>query len=104
VFASGLNNPRDMAFGPDGVLYVANRFAGQIVSLPDPNGDGVADATHVFADGLNSPSSVAYHDGAWYVGVPTGVIRLEDTDGDGLADGRTTLIDNFPTAGAHVTR
>jgi glucose/arabinose dehydrogenase len=104
VFASGLNNPRDMAFGPDGVLYVANRFAGQIVSLPDSNADGVADTTRVFAGGLNSPSSVAYHEGAWFVGVPTGVIRLEDADGDGQAETSTTLVDSFPTAGAHITR
>jgi glucose/arabinose dehydrogenase len=104
LFASGLNNPRDMAIGPDGVLYVANRFAGQVVYLPDSNGDGQADSTQVLADGLNAPSSVVYHDGAWYVGVPTGVVRLEDTDGDGRADSRTTLVDNYPTAGAHVTR
>lgn len=104
VYASGLNGPRDIAFGPDGALYAANRFAGQIVSLPDSNGDGAADSTNVFAGGLNSPSSVVYHEGAWFAGVPAGVIRLEDTDHDGVADQRTTLIDNYPTAGAHITR
>src|SRR4051812_41657324 len=45
VFAQGLRGPRFMAFSPDGVLFVAERDADRIVALPDPNGDGHADAT-----------------------------------------------------------
>jgi glucose/arabinose dehydrogenase len=32
------------------------------------------------------------------------VIRLVDTDGDGRADSRDILIDDYPTSGAHTTR
>ncbi|NUM46428.1 MAG: sorbosone dehydrogenase family protein [Anaerolineales bacterium] len=103
VFAEGLNGPRFIAFGPDGVLYVADRGAGRIVALPDANGDGVADEVRVFAEGLNSPHSLVYHEGSWYIGVPTGVVRLTDTDGDGKADEQTILIDDYPTGG-HSTR
>lgn len=103
VFAQGLNAPRFIAFGPDGVLYVADRSNNRIVSLPDANGDGVADSTVVFADDIPLPHSLVYHEGAWYVGVSTGVIRLEDTDGDGAVDDRKTLIDNY-TVGVHSTR
>lgn len=103
VFAEGLNGPRFIAFGPDGVLYAADRGAGRIVALPDANGDGVADEVRVFAEGLNAPHSLVFHKGSWYVGVPTGVVRLTDTDGDGQADEQTTLIDDYPT-GAHSTR
>ncbi|GAB4580972.1 MAG: sorbosone dehydrogenase family protein [Anaerolineales bacterium] len=103
VFASGLNGPRFIAFGPDGVLYVADRGAGRIVALPDANGDGVADEVRVFAEGLNQPHSLVFYEGSWYLGVPTGVVRLRDTDGDGKADERTTLIDDYPTGG-HSTR
>jgi len=104
VFAEGLNGPRFIYVGPDGVLYVADRGNGRIVALPDANGDGVADAIKVFADNLDNPHSLVYHNGAWYVGVPSGVIRLVDRDGDGVADQRTTLIDDYPTTGAHSTR
>lgn len=104
VFAEGLNGPRFIAFGPDGVLYVADRGNGRIVALPDANQDGVADETRVFADNLDNPHSLVFHEEAWYVGVPAGVIRLIDSDGDGVADQRDTLIDDYPTTGAHSTR
>lgn len=104
VFAEGLNGPRFIAFGPDGALYVADRGNGRIVALPDANQDGVADEQRVFADNLDNPHSLVYHEDAWYVGVPSGVIRLVDSDGDGVADQRDTLIDDYPTTGAHSTR
>jgi glucose/arabinose dehydrogenase len=103
VFAEGLNGPRFIAFGPDGVLYVADRSAGRIVALPDLDKDGTADEVRVFAEGLQSPHSLVYHEGSWYIGVPSGVVRLTDSDGDGKADQVVTLIDDYPTGG-HNTR
>ena len=104
VFAEGLNNPRFMAFGPDGVLYVAERGNGRIVALPDNDSDGMADEVRVFAAGLDQPHSIVYQEGAWYVGVPGQVIRLEDGDGDGVAEERMAVVDNLPTSGSHRTR
>jgi len=104
MFAQGLNNPRFMAFGPDGVLYVAERGNGRIVALPDSDGDGLADGIREFAGSLDQPHSLVYHEGAWYVGVPSGVIRLEDGDGDGVAEQRTAVVDNLPASGSHRTR
>lgn len=103
VFAEGLSGPRFMQFGPDGILYVADRGNDRIVALPDEDGDGKADAIQVFASNLNRPHSLVYHEGAWYAGIPTGVVRLEDSNGDHTADSRTTLIDDYPTSG-HSTR
>ena len=104
IFAQGLNGPRFMALGPDGVLYVAERGNSRIVALPDDNGDGTADSIRVFADNLNGVHSLAFYQGAWYAGVPAGVIRLQDTSGAGVANSRTTLIDNYPSGGQHNTR
>ncbi len=103
IFAEGLNGPRFMAVGPDGVLYVADRGNNRIVALPDADGDGMADEIRVFAEGINSPHSLVYQDGRWYVGVPSGVVALEDADGDGVAEVQSTLISNYPTSG-HSTR
>jgi glucose/arabinose dehydrogenase len=103
VFAEGLNEPRFIAFGPDGILYVADMGNGRIVALPDDNLDGLADSIQVFADGLNRPHSLVFHEGAWYIGVPTGIVRIQDTDGEGTADARAALIDDIPTSG-HWTR
>ena len=104
TFAQGLNGPRFMALGPDGVLYVAERGNSRIVALPDDNGDGTADSIRVFADNLSGVHSLAFYEGACYAGVPSGVIRLQDTNGDGVANSRTTLIDNYPPGGQHNTR
>jgi glucose/arabinose dehydrogenase len=104
VFAEGLQGPRFMALGPDGDIYVAERGAGNIVRLVDADGDGRAESKEVFASGLDNPHSLTFHEGAWYVGVPTGVIRLEDRDGDGEADVREAIVDDIPGDGNHRTR
>jgi glucose/arabinose dehydrogenase len=104
VFAEGLDGPRFIAFGPDGALTAAERGAGRIVALPDSDGDGRADAIRPLAAGLDRPHGLAYHDGAWYVGVPSGVVRLADANGDGTAEARTTIIDDLPADGVHTTR
>ena len=102
-FATGLNGPRFISFGPDGALYVADRRNDRIVALLDANQDGVAERQWVFAADLNRPHSLVWHQGAWYVGVPSGVVRLEDSNRDGIADRREVVIDNYPTGG-HSTR
>ena len=104
VFAGGLNGPRFIAVGPDGTLYAADRGNNRIVALPDWDNDHEADEIQVFAEGLNRPHSLVYHEGAWYVGVPSGVVRLVDEDGDGTADSQTEIISDYPTSGAHTTR
>jgi len=102
-FASGLSGPRFIRFGPDGALYVADRGNNRIVALLDADQNGVADRQWVFAADLDRPHSLVWHEGAWYVGVPDGVIRLEDSNRDGVADRREVVIDDYPTGG-HSTR
>src|SRR5688572_11475346 len=103
VFAEGLSMPRFMTFGPGGVLYVAEAGANRIVALRDTNADGAADEKVEFAAAVATPHSVVWHDGALYAGVPTGVVELKDGDGDGKADKRRVLIDDYGTEG-HSTR
>ncbi len=110
VFASGLRDPRMMALGPEGFLYVAERGAGRVVRLPDYGGqgdrwgDGVADGVEVVAEGLNAPSSIAFfQDGSLYVGETTRVLRLSDPDERGVFQERAVIVDGLPSGG-HNTR
>lgn len=103
IFARDLNGPRFIAFSPDGILHVADRGKDRIVALPDANGDGLADEVRVVAENLESPHSLVFHDDALYAGVPSGVIRLQDSDGDGVYERQITLIDDYQTDG-HSTR
>jgi glucose/arabinose dehydrogenase len=104
VYAEWLQGPRFLALGPEGAIYVAERGAGNIVRLVDAGGDGRAERTELFADGLDNPHSLVYQEGAWYVGVPSGVVRLVDSNGDGVADVREAVIDDIPSGGNHRTR
>ncbi len=63
--------------------------------LEDTNGDGHFDKSTIFADKLTLPSGALWHDGALYVTSPPSLWRLEDTDGDGVADRRDELITGF---------
>lgn len=103
VFVEELAGPRFIAFGPEGRLFVAERDADRIVVLPDEDGDGKADAVIPFAEGLDSPHSLVYREGSWYIGVPAGVTRLTDADGDLRAEEIVPIFENR-TPGAHNTR
>ncbi len=104
VFASGLNDPRMMAIGPDGLLYAAERGAGRIVRLPDTNQDGQADAIEVIAKDIRNPSSLAFSpDGSLYVAETTRVWRLTNPDAQGVFQERAVIIDDLP-GGGHSTR
>jgi glucose/arabinose dehydrogenase len=105
VFAGGLDTPRNLAIGPDGQLYVAERGRGRIVRLPDRNHDGVSDGIEVIAQGFNTPSSLAfYKDGSLYVSTATQVFRLSQPDANGVFQKREVVIDGLPGPQDHFTR
>src|SRR4030067_932276 len=93
VFAEGLQKPRMLAVGPDGLLYVAERGAGRIVRLPDANGDGLADGIDVVGEELEEPTSLAvYPDGSLYVAEMTRVVRFSAPDGNGIFQDKEGVI------------
>lgn len=104
TFAVGLAQPRMMALGLDGQLYVAERGARRIIRLPDHDGDGIADGVVVVADTLDAPSSLAfYRDASLYVGETTRVLRLSAPDAQGVFQQRDVIIEGLPEGG-HNTR
>lgn len=103
VFAEGLDTPRLMAIGPDGVVYVAERGKNRVIALPDRDQDTRADRVVVVADGLQAPSSLAFQGPALLVGETNQITRLT-LDAEGRATARAVLIPNLPPAGQHTTR
>jgi glucose/arabinose dehydrogenase len=104
VFADGLDQPRFIAFDPNGSLLVAERGQSRITSLHDRDQDGRAEDIQSFAEGLSGVHSLVYHAEAWYTAVPTGVIRLEDLNGDGWAEDIAVIVQDVPGSGQHRTR
>ncbi len=107
-----LNKPIHMNFDTDGRLWIASSEAypmievGQsapdrIVVLEDSTGDGRADKSTVFADGLLIPTGVAPGDGGVYVAQSTDLLFLQDRDGDGRADTKSRVLTGFGTEDTH---
>lgn len=107
-----LFKPIHMNFDSRGRLWVASSSVypqikpGQtaddaIIVLEDTNGDGKAETSTVFADGLLIPTGVEPGDGGVYVGQSTELLHFKDTDGDGKADVRRSVLSGFGTEDTH---
>ena len=73
----------------------------KVLILEDRDGDGTADRTSVFADGLLIPTGIEPGDGGAYVANSTELLHLRDTDGDGRADARRVVLSGFGTEDTH---
>ena len=94
-----------MALGPDGILYVAERGAGQVIRLPDRDGDYRADAPEVVAEELTAPNSLVFApDGSLYVSEVARVLRLSNPDQNGRFQKTEVVIGDLPDGGSHTTR
>ena len=107
-----LNKPIQMNFDPQGRLWVASSEAypmievGQanpdkVIVLEDTTGDGKADKSTVFADGLLIPTGILPADDGVYVAQSTDLLFLKDTDGDMKADEKIRLLSGFGTEDTH---
>lgn len=73
----------------------------RIVVLEDTDGDGTADETSVFAEGLLIPTGVLPGHGGVYVANSTELLHFRDTDGDGRADQQRVVLSGFGTEDTH---
>ena len=103
-------SPVDMEIDEYGRLYVVempgypldNNRTGKIKLLTDTDGDGKMDKSMVFADQLIFPNGIQrWRNGVIVTDAPN-ILYLEDTDGDGHADFRDTLLTGFSLSNPHV--
>jgi glucose/arabinose dehydrogenase len=77
LYATGVDNARQMALGDKGTLFVGSRTGRRVYAAVDSDGDHKADRIHTIASGLNSPSGIAFRDGALYVAEISRIIRYD---------------------------
>ncbi len=106
------HKPTQMNFDPQGRLWVTSCLSypqievGQTpddkaIIIEDSDGDGKADKSTVFADGMLMPTGLLPADGGVYVAQSTDLLHFKDTDGDGKADVKTRVLSGFGTEDTH---
>ena len=73
----------------------------KIYVLEDTTGDGRADVSTIFVDGLHIPTGILPGDGGVYVANATEILHLKDTNGDGKADQKRRVLSGFGTGDTH---
>ena len=107
-----LANPVHMTWDARGRLWVACSWAypqlkpgevanDKIIILEDVDGDGKADKSTVFADGLYMPTGIELANGGCYVAQTPDVFFLKDTDGDDVADVKELPLTGFGIEDSH---
>jgi glucose/arabinose dehydrogenase len=105
IYAQNLNGrPRFMTIGPDGHLYVSLIDRGQVVRLPDRDGNWQADGVEVIASGLNAPHGIEFYNGSLYIASVDRIARMTGPDTSGDFGPVETVTTALPAPGGHDTR
>jgi putative membrane-bound dehydrogenase-like protein len=101
-----VERPIHMYFDNEGALYVTDSSGDsrkapvqvkepshRILRLTDRDGDGVFDHSTVFAEKVPFPEGILVHEGDVYVTAPPHIWKFTDTDGDHVADERSSWFD-----------
>lgn len=67
VFARDLGEPRMLAVGDDGTVYVTRRKPGDVLALRDSDGDGRAESVTPIVQNLPNAHGIALRDGKMYL-------------------------------------
>lgn len=82
-------------------LYPGQEPKDRLIILEDTDGDGRADKSTVWAEGLHIPLAFEFGDGGVYVSDEPHLSFLKDTDGDGKADSKRQIFTGFGTEDSH---
>lgn len=106
IFAKDLESPRSVRIDPRGVLTVSEPPAGRISSLPDVNGDGVADTRTTLAGNLNKPHDFLFYprDGYDLFVAETDALSSLRLNEDLSVASERRVMTKLPTGGRHLTR
>jgi glucose/arabinose dehydrogenase len=103
IFAKGFTVPRFLTVAPSGDIFLADTGAGQVIILRDPQHTGEAQQREIFADNLNRPFGIAFHDDYVYVGNMTSLVRFHYDKQTSKRTGEAEKLMDLP-GGGHSTR
>lgn len=101
------SHARWLAVAPNGDVFVTHLSSNKITVLRDADGDGVAEQTSVFHEGLTRPHGMAFQPGYFYVADTRGLWRFVYEPGQLAARGqpeRVTPEGAFGDGAGHWTR
>lgn len=97
-YVTGLTHPRFMALAPNGDVFLTESDAGKVTLIRGGK-------TSIFATGFASPSGIAFHDGALYVGDLVAVWKLSFKPGATKPESKVRVTrDDFGGRNGHSTR
>ncbi|MBZ5611229.1 MAG: sorbosone dehydrogenase family protein [Acidobacteriia bacterium] len=110
LYATGLDEPRQIRTAPNGDFFVAESRRGEIKIFRGLAKDGKPEQVSTFATGLKQPFGIAFYppgpNPQWlYVGNTNSVVRFPYHNGDLTASGAAeTVVTDMPAGGFHWTR
>ena len=107
VFASGLVDPRVIAWDPAGNMLVSIPSQGRVVALPDPGNTGVAQGVVDVMTGLNLPHGLAFRTAGGVTQLyiaETNQVAVYNYDHQTMQASNKTKILDLPGGGTHFTR
>jgi glucose/arabinose dehydrogenase len=114
IFAEQFDEPRWLIVAPDNDIFLADTHGGSIYILRDLKNSGGAQERVTWAEGLDQPFGIAFHDDYVYVGDTNAVLRFKNdaklpkhlSDGEKLMDlprgGHSTRALVFSADGKHL--
>jgi glucose/arabinose dehydrogenase len=108
LYASGLENPREIRAAPNGDVFVSEMSAGKIALFRGIDEKGNPKVRSIFASGLDRPFGIAFYppgpNPLWiYVANNTSLVRFPYQNGDLKARGPSQHLTDLPKDG-HATR
>ena len=109
LYASGLDDPRQIRTAPNGDFFVTESHTGNVRVFRGVTPEGKLEQEEIFATGLNRPFGVNFYppgpNPQWiYIGNTDSIVRFPYQNGDLKARGPAQHIANVPGGDGHWTR
>ncbi|GAB4148980.1 MAG: sorbosone dehydrogenase family protein [Patescibacteria group bacterium] len=104
LYIPGVNGGVRQVVVKNGVVYATIHKTGQVVALFDRDQNSLAEDSKVFLENLSLPHGIDTYQNWIYVGENDKIIRVQDSNSDGVADGPVEKLVDLPPLLEHWTR